>query len=35
MSLGGPASDALDAAVQSLIDHGVHVVVRTDSFHGV
>jgi hypothetical protein len=35
MSLGGPPSDALDLAVLSLIDQGVHVVVRSDLFHGV
>ena len=35
MSLGGPRSDALDLAVVSLIDHGVHVVVCADSFHDV
>jgi hypothetical protein len=35
MSLGGPPSDALDIAVRSLINQGVHVVVRTNSFHGV
>ncbi|KAH9985155.1 peptidase 1 [Russula vinacea] len=35
MSLGGPASDALDAAVQSLIDHGVHVVIAAGNAKGV
>ena len=35
MSLGGPPSWALDYAVIVLIRRGVHVVVRTNSFHGV
>jgi hypothetical protein len=35
MSLSCSPSDALDHAVQSLIDHGVHVVVCADSFHDV
>ena len=35
MSLGGSPSEAWDQAVQSLIDHGVHVVVCVDSFRDV
>jgi hypothetical protein len=35
MSLGGPADWALDFVVLILINAGVHVVVRTNSFHGV
>jgi hypothetical protein len=35
MSLGGPPSWALDFVIMLLINRGVHVVVRTNSFHGV
>ena len=35
MSLSSSPSEALDEAVQSMIGHGVHVVVCADSFHDV